>query len=160
MLMPGLRIGFILAQGPIIRYLESYKRVHDITSSPLIQRALEAYITVGRYQAHLRRICRVYRRRRDRMVQTLKAHEMEGMFWRIPDGGLFLWLGLPPINTRELIKQAEQCGVGLLPPARFFPDGKDRPFLRLNFASQNEDRIDEGINRLALVVRKRLTEAK
>jgi len=159
MLMPGLRIGFILAQGPIIRYLESYKRVHDISSSPLIQRALEAYITVGRYHAHLRRICRIYRRRRDRMVQSLKANETEGMFWRIPDGGLFLWLGLPPIDTRELIKQAEQCGVGLLPPARFFLDGKDRPFLRLNFASQNEDRIDEGINRLASVVRERFTEA-
>jgi GntR family transcriptional regulator/MocR family aminotransferase len=158
MLMPGLRIGFVLAQGPIVRYLEACKGTQDLATSSLIQRALEAYITVGRYHAHLRRACRVYRRRRDRMVQELKARMPEGVFWQVPDGGLFLWLGLPPLDTRELVKQAFADGVQLAPSARFFTDGRERPYLRLNFASQDEERIAEGVARLASLLRRRLAE--
>jgi GntR family transcriptional regulator/MocR family aminotransferase len=161
MLMPGLRIGFILAQGPVIRCLEACKRVHDLASSSLLQRAIEAYINVGRYQAHLRRACHVYRRRRDRMAEALAAHMPEGAHWALPDGGLFLWLQLPPtIDTGELARQAAQCGVGLFSSSRFFTDGGDRPFLRLNFASQSEDTILEGIARLGTLVRKRLTRRR
>jgi GntR family transcriptional regulator/MocR family aminotransferase len=160
MLMPALRIGFVLAQGPIVGYLEACKRVHDLATSTLIQRALEAYITVGRYHAHLRRACRVYRRRRDRMIQELKARMPEGVLWQVPDGGLFLWLGLPPVDTRELVKEASAWGVELLPSAGFFTDGKDRPYLRLNFASQTEDRIAEGVARLAEVLRRRLADKR
>jgi DNA-binding transcriptional MocR family regulator len=125
-----------------------------------VERALEAFITVGRYHAHLRRICRAYGRRRDRMGRALAACGLEGMSWRIPDGGLFMWLGLPPMETPVLIEQAAQGGIGLLPPSRFFPDGRDRPFLRLNFASQSEECIDQGISRLAMVLGKRLVESR
>jgi GntR family transcriptional regulator/MocR family aminotransferase len=55
MLMPGLRVGFLVAEGPFYDSLVRYKRVNDLTTSNLHQRALEAYVTVGRYQSHLRR---------------------------------------------------------------------------------------------------------
>ena len=41
-LMPGLRVGFLVAEGPIYDSLVSYKRVNDLATSNLIQRALEA----------------------------------------------------------------------------------------------------------------------
>jgi GntR family transcriptional regulator/MocR family aminotransferase len=59
MLVPGLRVGFLVAEGPVYERLLACKRVSDLASSNLMQRTLEAYITVGRYQAHLRRACRV-----------------------------------------------------------------------------------------------------
>jgi GntR family transcriptional regulator/MocR family aminotransferase len=149
MLMPGLRIGFILAQGPVLRQLEACKRVTDLASSSLIQRTLEAYITVGRYHAHLRRACRVYRRRRDHLLAALAAHMPPGAHWRTPAGGLFLWLGLPPgTDSAALAARASVRRVGLIPSSRFYPDQQDHPFLRLNFACQPEEKIDEGIARL------------
>ncbi|MDI7277317.1 MAG: hypothetical protein QME94_15175 [Anaerolineae bacterium] len=53
MLMPGLRLGFLVAGGPLYGRLLAARRVTDLTTSSLMQRALESYITVGRYQAHL-----------------------------------------------------------------------------------------------------------
>jgi GntR family transcriptional regulator/MocR family aminotransferase len=149
MLMPGLRVGFILAQGPVLAHLENCKRVTDLASSSLIQRTLEAYITVGRYHAHLRRACRTYRRRRDLMLAALAEHMPPDVRWRTPAGGLFVWLELPPeVKTVELSRRAADQGVGLVHSSRFYIDRRDRPFLRLNFAGQAEDRIDEGIARL------------
>ncbi len=150
MLMPGLRTGFVLAQGPVLAHLEAAKRVTDLASSSLIQRTLEAYITVGRYHAQLRKACRVYRRRRDRALAALTATMPPGVRWTPPAGGLFLWLELPDsVNTEELsARAAAEEAVAILPSTRFFVDRRDRPFLRLNFADQCEDRLAEGIARL------------
>jgi len=154
MLMPGLRIGYILAQGPVLGYLEECKRVSDLSSSSLIQRALESYITVGRYQAHLRRACSAYRRRRDRLMEELSAQIPHGVRWRAPAGGLFLWLEPPPgTSTTRVAEMAAEQSVGLVPSTCFYADGQDRPFLRLNFADQPEDRIAEGAARLSRVLR-------
>src|SRR5690606_9973636 len=71
LLMPGLRLGFVVADGPVYRRLVEIKRVNDLAAGSLIQRALEVYVTVGRYHAHLRRLIHAYRRRRDRLMHGL-----------------------------------------------------------------------------------------
>src|SRR5205814_4974543 len=71
LLMPGLRVGFLVAEGPIFELLAQLKRVNDLMTSTLTQRALEVYVTVGRYQAHVRRSCQIYRRRRDAIMQAI-----------------------------------------------------------------------------------------
>jgi GntR family transcriptional regulator/MocR family aminotransferase len=155
MLMPGLRVGFILAQGPVLRRLEACKRVTDLASSSLIQRALEAYITVGRYHAQLRRACRTYRRRRDRMLTALADRLPGGVRWQLPAGGLFVWLELPSsLSSAGVARRAAEQGVALVPSARFFIDGRDHPFLRLNFAGLTEEKIEAGIERLGEVLRR------
>ncbi|MDP2871701.1 MAG: PLP-dependent aminotransferase family protein, partial [Bacillota bacterium] len=64
LLMPGLRIGFLVAEGPVYRHLAGLKQAHDLATANLFQRALEAYLTVGLYQEHLERSRRTYRKRR------------------------------------------------------------------------------------------------
>src|SRR5512142_1360619 len=78
MLMPGLRVGFLAADGPVVEGLAHYKRVTDLTTSSLFQRALEAYVTVGRYHAHLRRSIQVYRKRRDAMLEAIQRYMPAG----------------------------------------------------------------------------------
>ena len=95
MLMPGLRVGFLVAEGPIYDCLVNFKRVNDLATSTLIQRALEAYVTVGRYQAHLRRSCQIFRKRRDVMLSAIQRYLPAGVHFDPPQGGLFIWLQLP-----------------------------------------------------------------
>ncbi len=52
-----------LFYGPISERLVQPKRVQDLTTSTLMQRTLDAYVSVGRYQRHLRRSIRIYHRR-------------------------------------------------------------------------------------------------
>src|SRR5512147_3053803 len=94
MLMPGLRVGFLAAEGPVYDCLVNFKRVNDLTTSTLIQRALETYVTVGRYQAHLRRSCQIFRRRRDVMLTAIKRYLPASVHCDSPQGGLFIWLQL------------------------------------------------------------------
>jgi GntR family transcriptional regulator/MocR family aminotransferase len=151
MLMPGLRVGFLAAEGPVYDRLVQAKTVDDLTTSPLMQRTLDEYVTVGRYQAHIRRSCRVYRKRRDAMLAAV-AHWLPGAQLNPPQGGLFLWLRLPePFSALDLLPLALQEGVEFTPGVRFFPNPADgAPYLRLNFATCTPAEIEEGIRRLGM----------
>lgn len=151
MLMPGLRVGFLVADGPVYDGLVKFKRVNDLATSSLIQRALHDYVTVGRYQAHLRRSNQIFRKRRDAMLAALQRF-LPGRFqYETPQGGLFLWLKLPgKLSADQLLPLAIREGVDFMPGSAFFLNPADGAgWLRLNFAVQPEDKIAEGIRRLA-----------
>jgi GntR family transcriptional regulator/MocR family aminotransferase len=156
MLMPGLRVGYLLADGPVFARLVRQKRVSDLTTSTLMQRALDVFVTVGRYQAHLRRSCRLYSQRRDAMLAALRRHLPADAEAEPPLGGLFLWLRLPErLSSLELLPLAAQEGVTFASGDRFFPDpAEGRRFLRLNFAVRTPAEIDEGVRRLGRAVRR------
>ena len=150
LLMPGLRIGYLVVEGPVYRRLVELKRFNDLCTGTLIQRALEAYVTVGRYHAHLRRLCRVYRKRRDHMIQAVERH-LSGCTVAVPPhGGLFVWLRLPrELSATELLPVALQEGVEFTPGSRFFANaGEGERYLRLNFAVATLEEIDVGVRRL------------
>jgi DNA-binding transcriptional MocR family regulator len=153
MLMPGLRVGFAAASGPVYEQLLARKRAEDLATSNLMQRALEAYITVGRYQAHLRRACQAYRRRRDTMLAALAHYMPPGTRWLTPQGGLFIWLQLPEgLSANELYPVAGKEGVIYAPGSVFFPCARVQSYLRLNFAMHPPDVIEEGIRRLGKAI--------
>jgi GntR family transcriptional regulator/MocR family aminotransferase len=154
MLMPGLRVGFLFIEGPIYESLVNFKRVNDLATSTLIQRALEAYVTVGRYQAHLRRSCQLFRKRRDAMIAAIDRYLPAKVKYDTPQGGLFLWVRLPEdISSDDLLESASMEGVSFVPGSRFFPDGiQGRGWMRLNFVVQPPDEIEEGIKRLGKAI--------
>jgi GntR family transcriptional regulator/MocR family aminotransferase len=154
MLMPGLRVGFLLVEGPVYERLVEFKRVQDLATSTLIQRALEAYVTVGRYQAHLRRSCQIFRKRRDAMIGAIQRSLPAGVHFDAPHGGLFLWVRLPDkLSASDLLPLARQEGVDFMPGDRFFPDGdRGRDWMRLNFVLQSPEDIEEGIKRLGRAI--------
>jgi GntR family transcriptional regulator/MocR family aminotransferase len=154
MLMPGLRVGFLLIEGPVYENLVKFKHVNDLATSSLIQRALEAYVTVGRYQAHLRKTCQIFRKRRDVMVAAIKKHLPMDVQFEIPQGGLFIWLRLPDnLSSEDLLPFALKEGVDFVPGKRFFPgSNQGGSWMRLNFVVQPPDEIEEGINRLSQAV--------
>ncbi len=154
MLMPGLRVGFVVAEGPVYDHLVSYKRVNDLATSNLIQRALEAYVTVGRYQAHLRRSCRVYRRRRDAILEAIARYLPADARVNPPLGGLFVWLHLPDdLSSEKLLPLACQEGVAFAPGGDFFPNrSAGEHAMRLNFATHPPETIKDGIKRLGKAI--------
>lgn len=157
MLMPGLRVGFVAADGPVYDSLVSFKRMNDLATSNLMQRALEAYVTVGRYQNHLRRSVHVYRRRRDAMLQAINRYLPAGFTVTPPQGGLFVWLQLPEgQSAREMLPLACAEGLAFAPGGDFFAEGGGERFMRLNFAANPVEEIQVGVVRLAKVLRSML----
>ncbi|HKG55323.1 MAG TPA: PLP-dependent aminotransferase family protein [Anaerolineales bacterium] len=153
-LMPGLRVGFLIAEGPIYDGLVNFKRVNDLATSTLVQRALEAYVTVGRYQSHLRRSCQIFRKRRDVMLSAIQRYLPAEIRLDPPQGGMFIWLQLPQkLSSEKLLALAWEEGVIFSPGNEFFPDTLGgRNWLRLNFVAQAPDQIEEGIKRLGKAI--------
>jgi GntR family transcriptional regulator/MocR family aminotransferase len=152
--MPGLRVGFLMIEGPVYDSLVNFKRVNDLATSTLIQRALEAYVTVGRYQAHLRKSCQIFRKRRDAMVAAIKKFLPADVQFEIPQGGLFIWLKLPDgLSSVDLLPLACKDGVDFVPGNRFFTDiAQGQSWMRLNFVVHPPDEIEKGIKRLGRVI--------
>ena len=152
--MPGLRVGFLVAEGPVYRSLVNFKRVNDLATSTLVQRALEAYVTVGRYQSHLRRSCQIFHKRRDVMLSAIQRYLPGEIRLDPPQGGMFMWLQLPEkLSSEKLLPLAWEEGVTFSPGNEFFPDALGgRNWLRLNFVAQAPDQIEEGIKRLGKAI--------
>lgn len=155
LLMPGLRVGYLVAEGPAYSRLLQMKETSDLTTGTLIQRALQSYVTVGRYHAQLRRLCQHYRRRRDRMIQAISEYLPEVRV-NVPQGGLFIWMRLPPgLEATRLLAVALQEGVEFTPGSRFFFKAEDgEAYARLNFAVATPEEIEEGMKRLGNAMRK------
>lgn len=155
MLMPGLRVGFIVADGPVYKSLLNFKRVSDLATSTLIQRALDAYVTVGRYQTYLHRSSQTFRKRRDIMVEAIRKYLPAKVSFDIPTGGLFIWLRLlDSMFAEDLLPLACKEGISFVPGNFFFIDNTDgKEWLRLNFASQPVEDIEEGIKRLGKAIK-------
>ena len=156
MLMPGLRVGFLVAEGPVYDRLVDFKRVNELATSNLIQHALEAYVTVGRYQAHLHRSCQIFRKRRDAMILAIQRYLPAGVHFDIPQGGLFIWLALSKgLTSEELIPFSREEGVDFAPGSPFFPEEiTSSNWLRLNFVVQAPNEIEEGIKRLGRAIKR------
>ena len=153
MLMPGLRIGYLIAEGPVLARLVALKVASDLSTAPLLQRTLEAYVSVGNYQRHLRRAVRLYRQRRDAMLTAIQRHLPTAQI-DPPQGGLFVWLRLPEgCSSVDLLVRGRVAGVEFAPGTRFFVEPSDgERYLRLNFATQTPAEIAEGVRRLGSIV--------
>ncbi|MFN8196417.1 MAG: PLP-dependent aminotransferase family protein [Nocardioidaceae bacterium] len=153
LLVPGLRLGYVVADGPVLARLTQLKRAQDLMTSPVAQHVVDRFVTVGRYQARLRRTVRTCRQRLDALMAALD-HHLPRAEARRPDGGLFVWVRLPDlppgVTTRDLLAAALAEGVSFTPGDRFFVDPADgAQHLRLNLAVLEPEEIDEGVRRLA-----------
>jgi len=103
-------------------------------------------------------IRRVYRERRDAMLEALQAEFPSEVTWTRPQGGLFLWVTLPEgLDAQQLFAAAIQEHVAFVPGESFYaPNGtteEGRRHLRLNFSASDPEKIHEGIRRLGVAIR-------
>jgi DNA-binding transcriptional MocR family regulator len=98
--------------------------------------------------------CAHYRRRRDAMLAALARHMPKGVSWTEPKGGLFTWLRLPEgqDGAALLTRSLAEAKVAFVPGSAFFFDDRARNTARLSYSLPGEDKIEEGIARLARLV--------
>ena len=119
-----------------------------------MQRALQTYITVGKYQLCLKRARKRFSRRLAVMDDALKRTMPSEVTWIPPQGGIFMWLRLPEkCSADKLFPYAAKQGVLFTPGSYFFPHQEESPYLRLTFASQPEAQIEEGVRRLGQAIK-------
>ena len=151
---PGMRIGWFVAAPPVIEKYVLIKQGADLCTSLRNQMEIDLFMELFDFEGNLVRLTELYRQRRNSMVAALEAMMPEGVSFTRPQGGLFLWVTLPErIKAIELLKRCLEQNVAFVPGDSFFPNGGVENTLRLNYSNMPEDRIREGVARLAAAIR-------
>jgi 2-aminoadipate transaminase len=154
-LAPTFRTAWVVAPPPIVARLDVAKQSADLCSSTLDQRIVQEAITRGVLDAQLPELRAAYARKRDVMAGALARHAGDLVRWAPPRGGFFLWVTLPEgIDTRQMVPAAVEAQVIYVAGAPFFVDGSGAHTLRLAYSAASEPRIEDGVARLAGVIRR------
>lgn len=149
---PGLRIGWILAPSTAVRMFVLAKQGADLHSSTLTQFIAEVLMRDGTMEANYPFLLKVYRERRDTMLEALHEDLSDHADWTHPEGGLFIWLTAPGLHTQQLFTKAVERNVAFVPGTNFYPNGGGDDTMRLNFSCMPPERIREGVERLAHII--------
>ena len=147
--LPGVRLGWTAAPPEISVQLVNAKQNTDQCAGALGQRMLEEYIRRGWIEEQLPLSRALYRRKCERLLAALERAMPAGVAWTHAEGGFFSWLTVPGADATALAEVAAQRGVGIVPGALFYPDGRGRENVRLSFSMVDESLIDDGVDRLA-----------
>lgn len=152
---PGLRVAYLVASTELFPYLLKIKQAVDLHTNRYGQWQAAQWLGSEQMQAHMDSLAGFYRERRDAMQASLERHFADLADWSQPEGGLFFWLKLKRvIDTRELMKPALEQNVAFMPGEPFFPVPEEGlGHLRLNFSHAPADKTEEGIRRLAALIR-------
>mgnify|MGYP001125292129 CR=1 FL=1 len=154
-LAPGIRLAWVIAPLEIIQKLILAKQGADLHTATFNQFVAYEIGRGGFIDEHVKLIRRVYRERRDVMLNALQKYMPEDVHWTHPQGGLFLWVTLPEfIDSSELLTEALKMKVAFVPGKPFFTQGEGKSSMRLNFSNATPEKINDGIGRLAKVIKK------
>lgn len=158
--VPGLRVGGMVAHGPLMARLTESKSIVDRFTSPMIQGTLWRYLSARQYGRDLETARGVYRRRRDTVLKALDDFMPEEFSWTKPAAGFNLWITLPKsISCAEAFEQALKDGVACGFGDLFLAQAPPPNGLRISFADKPEHVLEEGIRRLGAAMRQLLDDA-
>lgn len=156
---PGPRLGWIVANPAIMDKLVMAKQPADLCTSSFSQAILFEFLNRGLLKSHIAKTVEQYRKKQEAMLQALDKYMPKdaGIDWTHPEGGLFLWMCLPEhLDADVLFPKAIEKKVVYVMGSAFHFDRSGKNSLRLNFSYPSEGEIDEGIKRLADLVKEEL----
>jgi len=158
-LAPGFRVAWMVGPTEVISRMTFAKQGTDLHTGTLAQ--MIAYETArgGFLDNHVKVLRKVYRERRDLMLELMEECFPEGVTWTRPKGGLFLWVRLPEgMSSTRLLERAITYQVAFVPGGPFYPHGGGENTFRMNFSNANPQQIEEGIKRLSVAIKEEIAE--
>ena len=157
-LAPGLRAGWVIVPETLIPKLSIVKEASDIDTRTFAQHMISAYFDMGLVAGHIETLRREYGLRREVMLSSLHREFPGDARWKKPSCGVFVWVELADaVDTGELLKIAvETEQVAFIPGHAFSLGGGRRAAncMRLNFSNPSPEQIEEGVSRLARVLKR------
>jgi 2-aminoadipate transaminase len=151
---PGLRLGWVAAEPEILRKYTLIKQGADLQAGTLDQRLAAKFMELYDFDEHVKSLIKVYKKRRDLMLDTMEKEFPDTVKYTYPKGGLFTWVDLPEgIDASELLKKAIEEGVAFVSGEPFYPNGGNKNHFRLNYGTMPEKKIAEGIKSLGKVLK-------
>ena len=151
---PGLRLGWIAARHDILEKFIMIKQAADLHTSNFDQGIADAYMEQYDLDAHVADIVKLYAHRKDLILKCMDEEFPKEVKWTRPQGGLFLWVTLPEgCSAMKVFNKCIEMKVAAVIGDAFYPNDKTDRSLRVNYSNMPDDRIKEGIKRMAKAIK-------
>lgn len=151
----GMRIGWIVASPALIARL-SVLKVDG--GSPFAAHVAYEYCKDGVLERRVGELIALYRHRRDLMLGELNERMPEGVTWRVPEGGFFIWLDLPAgVDSTRVLAACRAREVEFLPGTACFFNDEGKRNIRLAFSYADDEQTVQGLQILCAVIDEQLT---
>ncbi|MEO1176294.1 MAG: PLP-dependent aminotransferase family protein [Pseudomonadota bacterium] len=152
-IFPGLRLGYMVGSAPFIREARALRAAVLRHPPGHIQRTAAYFLSLGHYDAQIRRMAKLLQTRRKVMQDALTEHGLT-VAGQGAHGGSSFWMKAPSgIDTNALAAELQAQSVLIEPGDPFFEEPADkRSYYRLGYSSIAADRIDEGVARIAAAI--------
>lgn len=156
---PGLRVGWFAGPPKLVAAFAEVKQNADLHTSGFDQAIIDTYMDNFSMDDHVKEINRLYRHRRDLILECLQKYVTDGTTWTHPKGGLFLWLTLPEgVSAQKVFNKCVEHNVAAIMGSIFYPVSKTDSHMRVNFSNMPDDKIVEGVKRLAVAIKEAAAE--
>lgn len=156
--LPGIRLGYVIAPPKFREAIQNAKINSDISTSSLMQRALELYINTGYWRNHIIYLNDIYIRRYSVMLGLIGKYLNDLVDFKEPGGGFNFYLRLKDnieINSTELFNGCKKVNVLITPGAMFYRNVEDgNRYFRIGFSQTDEGEIEEGLKKIREIILK------
>ena len=145
-LSPSLRLGYLVAPPELQMTLMQLKLAADYHSPLLLQKALALFMQEGHYAKHVRRMRRVYARRRELLADMLS--DLDNTKLRGLEAGLHAFLELRGVDAATVKASCREKGV-IVKDVQDYAIGKvQQSGLVLGYASSSAEELTANLNAL------------
>lgn len=153
--VPAFRLGWVVAPDEVMDRLIIAKQAADLHTDYFTQRLVYQYLSDYNIDQHVAKIGNAYGKQAAAMIAAIEKYFPKEIGFTRPEGGMFLWITLPKNwCAMKLFDLAIKENVAFVPGNPFYIGKEQVNTCRLNFSCSNEQEIEEGIRRLALVMKK------
>ncbi len=153
-LFPALRAGYLVAPEALARIFARARWLADRHTPTLEQRVLTDFINEGQLERHLRRMRTLYDQRRQALERALETHFEDRVTILGENAGMHLMIRLRSrFGDEQMVERARQAGVGIVSARLYYIGESRRGEFVLGYAALSERRIQEGVRRLARILK-------
>ena len=153
-LSPGLRVGYMIAEKPIISKATVALQTSTVHPNIWAQMVAYRFVTETDFEEHLEGLRLIYKKKCDLMLNSLKFAMPMSINFTEPEGGLFLWGKLPCGDMESFVKAALAEKVAVVPGTAFLTDPREKTLgFRLNYSTPTDEQIEQGVEILAKVAK-------
>lgn len=146
---PGCRIGFLIAGGTFMARLVGSKAISDLGTPMITQKTILPFFTSNQLKKHLPVLREKLKHRRNKVLQIMNRLAPEGVQWSKPDGGLNIWITLPPMmNAEDLHACAIKEGISFVPGHVCFPAQQQYHHFRICFSYLEDQLLEQSVTTL------------
>jgi GntR family transcriptional regulator/MocR family aminotransferase len=153
-LFPSLRLGYLVVPETLVDTYTWAKKLEDNYTPILEQAVLADFMSSGSFDRYIRRMSKIYARKRHRLVKSLQEHFAKQVEILGESAGLSLAVRFKTgLEDKTIIDKLAKLGIGINTTSRYYlADKYTKGEFFLAYSDLDEDAIEEGVKRIARVI--------